>query len=102
MCYYSNIHFFHYTVYCESCIVNPDEQMLTCKVCQSCHPSGFPKVCLELGRFLEEQFPKEYAMRRDAVQFKVKQADLKHENPAACMLTSGQFHYSDVSVYLGV
>lgn len=68
--------------------------MLTCKVCQSCHPSEFPKVCLELGCFLEEQFPKEYALRRDAVQF--KQADLTHENRAGCMLTSAQFHYSDV------
>ncbi|XP_068323897.1 E3 ubiquitin-protein ligase PRT1-like [Pyrus communis] len=74
-------------VYCESCIVNPDEQMLTCKVCQSCHPSEFPKVCLELGCFLEEQFPKEYALRRDAVQF--KQADLTHENRAGCTTKDG-------------
>ncbi|PQQ08047.1 E3 ubiquitin-protein ligase PRT1 isoform X2 [Prunus yedoensis var. nudiflora] len=69
-------------VYCESCIVKPDEQMLRCNVCQSSHPSGFPKVCLVIGHFLEEQFPKEYALRRAAVQ--LKQADSKHENPNAC------------------
>lgn len=91
MCSYSNIHFFfHCTVYCESCIVKPDEQMLRCNVCQSSHPSGFPKVCLVLGHFLEEQFPKEYAVRRAAVQ--LKQADSKHENPNACKSNNAQFH----------
>ncbi|KAL6217716.1 hypothetical protein ACLB2K_010933 [Fragaria x ananassa] len=64
-------------VYCESCIVNPDEQKLRCQVCPSFHPTGCPKVCLELHNFLVEQFPKELAHRRDDVQ-------LKHVNPTAC------------------
>lgn len=64
--------------------------MLRCNVCQSSHPSGFPKVCLVLGHFLEEQFPKEYALRRAAVQ--LKQADSKHENPNACKSNNAQFH----------
>ncbi|MED6212517.1 hypothetical protein PIB30_084166 [Stylosanthes scabra] len=56
-------------VFCEACMMNLDDQALKCQVCQSPHPRGFPKVCLALGHFLEEQFPEEYAKRRDAVQF---------------------------------
>ncbi|KAE9603360.1 hypothetical protein Lal_00008217 [Lupinus albus] len=55
-------------VYCETCIVNLAVEVLKCEVCQSLHPKGFPKVCLALDHFLEEQFPEEYAKRRDAVQ----------------------------------
>ncbi|KAJ6941747.1 E3 ubiquitin-protein ligase PRT1 [Populus alba x Populus x berolinensis] len=56
-------------VYCETCI-GPVNEMLTCQVCQSLHPRGFPKVCLEFDHFLEEYFPTEYAMRIEAVQAK--------------------------------
>nr|AFK48927.1 unknown [Lotus japonicus] len=42
--------------------------MLRCQVCQSPHPRGFSKVCLALDHFIEEQFPEEYAQRRDAIQ----------------------------------
>lgn len=71
-------------VYCESCIVNQDEQMLRCQVCQSFHPTGFPKVCLDLCNFLDEHFPKECAHRRDAVQLKhVNSEKKKHVNPTA-------------------
>lgn len=86
---YSYIPYFHCTVYCESCIVNPDEQKLRCQVCPSFHPTGCPKVCLELHNFLVEQFPKELAHRRDDVQ-------LKHVNPTACMSTecSIPFYYA--------
>ncbi|XP_075649337.1 E3 ubiquitin-protein ligase PRT1 [Castanea sativa] len=51
-------------VYCESCVIIPAVEMLKCQVCQTSHPRGFPKVCLELDHFLEEQFPKEYMLRR--------------------------------------
>ncbi|XP_015892584.3 E3 ubiquitin-protein ligase PRT1 [Ziziphus jujuba] len=57
-------------VYCESCAIGIAGEMLKCQVCQSPQPKGLPKVCLELGNFLEEQFPKEYALRRDAVRLK--------------------------------
>ncbi|KAH7517532.1 hypothetical protein FEM48_Zijuj09G0075000 [Ziziphus jujuba var. spinosa] len=57
-------------VYCESCAIDIAGEMLKCQVCQSPQPKGLPKVCLELGNFLEEQFPKEYALRRDAVRLK--------------------------------
>ncbi|KAJ1427987.1 Zinc finger, ZZ-type [Sesbania bispinosa] len=55
-------------VYCESCIIDLPDEMLRCQVCQSPHPTGFPKVCLALDHFLEEQFPEEYARRRDSIQ----------------------------------
>ncbi|XP_041005408.1 E3 ubiquitin-protein ligase PRT1 [Juglans microcarpa x Juglans regia] len=57
-------------VYCESCIIIPAGEMLKCQVCQTLHPRGFPKVCLELDHYLEQNFPKEYVLRRDAVQLK--------------------------------
>lgn len=97
-CNYSNIPCFHGTVYCESCIVNQDEQMLRCQVCQSFHPTGFPKVCLDLCNFLDEHFPKECAHRRDAVQLKhVNSEKKKHVNPTARMSTECTVpFYSDV------
>ncbi|XP_076928377.1 E3 ubiquitin-protein ligase PRT1-like [Bidens hawaiensis] len=55
-------------VYCESCITIPAEGMLMCQVCVCRHPSGFPKVCRELDRFLEDQFSSEYALRRSTIQ----------------------------------
>ncbi|KAK6937654.1 hypothetical protein RJ641_031162 [Dillenia turbinata] len=54
--------------YCQTCIGMPNDDVLTCQVCERIHPHGFPKVCLELDHFFEEQFPKEYALRRDASQ----------------------------------
>lgn len=62
-------------VYCESCTIDIADEMLKCQVCQSPHPKGLPKVCLELGYFLEEQFPKEYALRRGAVRLKQVDSD---------------------------
>lgn len=84
-CYdYSFIVFlFFFLVYCESCIIIPTVQQLKCEVCQCLNPNGFPKVCLELDQFLEEQFCKEYALRRDAVQ--LKKVQLKHESATTCM-----------------
>ncbi|XP_062148287.1 E3 ubiquitin-protein ligase PRT1 isoform X3 [Alnus glutinosa] len=64
-------------VYCESCVIIPAGEMLKCHVCQTLHPKGFPKVCLVLDHFLEEQFPKEYVLRRDAVQLKQVDFELK-------------------------
>ncbi|XP_056170430.1 E3 ubiquitin-protein ligase PRT1-like [Syzygium oleosum] len=55
-------------VYCESCIVNPVDEMIKCQVCQSRHPGGLSEVCLELDHFLEQQFPEEYALRRLAAR----------------------------------
>lgn len=56
---------------------------LKCQMCQFLHPTTFPKVCLELDCFLERQFPKEYASRRDVVQ--LKQACMEIENQTDCM-----------------
>lgn len=72
----SNMYFLNCTVYCESCTVGIADEMIKCQLCQSPHPRGLPKVCLEFANFLQEQFPKEYAIGRDAVQ--LKQVDLKH------------------------
>ncbi|KAK7286806.1 hypothetical protein RJT34_22065 [Clitoria ternatea] len=74
-------------VYCDTCIINLAEEMLKCPVCQSPHPSGSPKVCLVLDHFLEEQFPAEYAQRRDAIQ----QSNLKAKpETTSCSLHNGK------------
>ncbi|CAK7349347.1 unnamed protein product [Dovyalis caffra] len=52
-----------------------DKSNGNCK--QSFHPRGLPKVCLEFDHFLEEQFPAEYALRREAVQAKQPHVLLK-------------------------
>ncbi|XP_050207061.1 E3 ubiquitin-protein ligase PRT1 [Mercurialis annua] len=64
--------------YCESCI-SCNDGMLRCQVCHSLHPTDFPKVSLELDHFLEEQFSRDYAMRRDGVQL----SNIKMENPTS-------------------
>lgn len=69
-------------VYCESCVIVPAVEMLKCLVCQTSHPRGFPKVCLELDHFLEEQFPKEYMLRRDATLLKL--VDVENKHPTIC------------------
>jgi hypothetical protein len=55
-------------VYCETCLVVPKDETLKCDVCESPHPRGFPKVCVELHHFLEEKFPTEYALRKNIAQ----------------------------------
>ncbi|XP_050252893.1 E3 ubiquitin-protein ligase PRT1 isoform X2 [Quercus robur] len=62
-------------VYCESCVIIPAVEMPKCQVCQTSHPRGLPKVCLELDHFLEEQFPKEYMLRRDGSTGTAKQGE---------------------------
>ncbi|XP_020260157.1 E3 ubiquitin-protein ligase PRT1-like isoform X2 [Asparagus officinalis] len=52
-------------VYCQSCLCFTVDGLLRCQVCDSVHPGNFPKVCLEMDHFLEEQFPKEYCARRE-------------------------------------
>ncbi|KAL6505315.1 hypothetical protein OROGR_025132 [Orobanche gracilis] len=56
--------------FCTCCIVLQTNEMLKCEVCQSLHPGDIPKACLEFDHFLEEHFPKEYELRRDAQQMK--------------------------------
>ncbi|KAI3987652.1 hypothetical protein MKX01_027940 [Papaver californicum] len=56
--------------YCESCLEVPENEALSCQLCQSQHPNGFPKVCLVLDNFLETEFPQEYVQRREDVQHK--------------------------------
>ncbi|GAB4841331.1 hypothetical protein Ancab_022057 [Ancistrocladus abbreviatus] len=69
-------------VYCETCIAVPEDDIFRCRVCESPHPSDFPKVCLEFSKFLEEKFPKEYASRRDAVQ--CRQVRLQNRSRPPC------------------
>ncbi|XP_010934264.2 E3 ubiquitin-protein ligase PRT1 [Elaeis guineensis] len=54
-------------VFCESCLSSVVGDPLKCQVCQSLHPGEFPNICLDLDHFLEEQFPREYVMRRENV-----------------------------------
>jgi hypothetical protein len=90
-------------VYCEACIVLAGEA-IRCQVCQSPHPSGFPKVCLELDHFLEEQFPEEYTARRGTVQ--LKQVQFQHENSPTCSTKGGGFFHwlgeNGPDVHIGV
>lgn len=80
---YSDFQILNCAVYCESCLISLSEEIIKCRICQSSHPKGLPKVCLELCQFLEEHFPKEYALRRVAIQ--LKQVNCKHESPITCM-----------------
>ncbi|XP_045828558.1 E3 ubiquitin-protein ligase PRT1-like [Trifolium pratense] len=72
-------------VYCETCITDLPHEVLICQVCQSPHPGGFPKVCLALDQFLEEQFPEEYTLRRDAIQ--PSQIKVQPETTSSCSLS---------------
>ncbi|KAI3915618.1 hypothetical protein MKX01_015443 [Papaver californicum] len=56
--------------YCESCLEVPEIEALSCQLCQSPHPNGFPKVCLVLDNFLETEFAQEYVQRREDVLHK--------------------------------
>ncbi|XP_052190128.1 E3 ubiquitin-protein ligase PRT1-like isoform X2 [Diospyros lotus] len=68
-------------VYCKACILQSSDKVPRCPVCQSAHPNGYPKVCLILDQFLEEQFPEQYAFRREAVS---KQADNQNGSSSTC------------------
>ncbi|KAJ4836730.1 hypothetical protein Tsubulata_050728 [Turnera subulata] len=54
-------------VYCETCIIVPEQGIPKCQICQSLQPNGFPNVCLVLEHFLEEYFPKLYADRQNSL-----------------------------------
>lgn len=69
-------------VYCEACIVVPEDDVIICKVCECPHPSDCPNVCVEFNNFLEERFPKEYAVRRENVE--QKRERFQHKNPSSC------------------
>ncbi|XP_068666048.1 E3 ubiquitin-protein ligase PRT1-like isoform X2 [Aristolochia californica] len=58
-------------VYCRSCLTVPVDGSLNCQDCQSSHPGKFPKACLVLDHFLEEQFPKAYSIRSEEIQVKL-------------------------------
>ncbi|KAK6164255.1 hypothetical protein DH2020_001119 [Rehmannia glutinosa] len=80
--------------FCVCCIVLQTNEMLKCEVCQSLHPGDIPKVCLEFDHFLEEQFPREYELRRGTLQ--MKQEQLSSEVPSTCSSEAGKesFHFS--------
>ncbi|KAL2932862.1 E3 ubiquitin-protein ligase PRT1 [Bienertia sinuspersici] len=69
-------------VYCEACIVIPEDGIIICKVCEYPHPSDRPNVCLDFNNFLEERFRKEYAAQRESVE--QKQERFHHKNPSSC------------------
>jgi len=70
-------------VYCESCIMVPEDEVIICSVCESPHPGQVLKVCLEFNNFLEEKFPEEYAVQRKNVEH--KQLQFRPKSPSACM-----------------
>ncbi|THG01601.1 hypothetical protein TEA_010037 [Camellia sinensis var. sinensis] len=72
-------------VYCETCIISPDDKVPVCQVCLSVHPNGNPKVCLVLKHFLEEQFSEQYALRKEATS---KQSASQNGSPPAYAKTA--------------
>lgn len=72
--------------YCETCIPIPEDEIIICPICEVPHPSDFPEVCLELHKFLEETFPKEYASRRNSIEH--ERADFKQKSSPTCMFNS--------------
>ncbi|XP_073023599.1 E3 ubiquitin-protein ligase PRT1 isoform X1 [Primulina eburnea] len=68
-------------VFCKCCIFPRTNEILMCEVCQNPHPGDIPKVCLEFDHFLEEQFPKEYGLRKG---LQMKQEQFPRETPSAC------------------
>ncbi|XWS31289.1 hypothetical protein CRYUN_Cryun23aG0064600 [Craigia yunnanensis] len=82
--------------YCQTCIIEPADEMLRCQVCQCLHPRGFPKVCLTLDQFLVAKFPKEYALRRDAVQ--LKQVSSENEGATTCSMEAGKQVFSPIQL----
>ncbi|KAK9726527.1 hypothetical protein RND81_05G221500 [Saponaria officinalis] len=69
-------------VLCKACIMVPEDGVIICKVCQIPHPSDCPNICLELNNFLEEQFPDEYALRKqNAEELK---SQYQHKSPSSC------------------
>ncbi|KAI3449887.1 hypothetical protein Pfo_006552 [Paulownia fortunei] len=80
--------------FCICCIVLQKNEMLKCEVCQSPHPGDVPKVCLEFDHFLEEQFPKEYELRRGTLH--MQQEQFPSETPSTCSSEAAKesFHFS--------
>ncbi|CAK9151510.1 unnamed protein product [Ilex paraguariensis] len=74
-------------VYCEACIINPGNKACSCHLCPSVHPNGFPNVCLVLKHFLEEQFPEEYASRKETV---LTMTDCQQGSPSTCSVRAQQ------------
>ncbi|KAK7338925.1 hypothetical protein VNO77_19559 [Canavalia gladiata] len=92
-------------VYCEACVINIVDEMLRCQVCQSPHPRGLPKVCLEFDHFLEEQFPEEYGKRKDEINLRHIKVKPK---TSSCLLDNGHkesinwWSDPDSKVHIGV
>ncbi|XP_056687065.1 E3 ubiquitin-protein ligase PRT1 isoform X2 [Spinacia oleracea] len=86
-------------VYCEACIVVPEDGIIICKVCDYPHPSDCPNVCLELNNFLEEQFPIKYSARRKSVE--EKQARFQHKNPSSCSISKKSTKKGFITPYRG-
>ncbi|XP_020259882.1 E3 ubiquitin-protein ligase PRT1-like isoform X2 [Asparagus officinalis] len=75
-------------VFCDGCLPGLANGPLTCPVCQSMHPGEFPNICLDLDHFLEEQFPTEYAMRKEKAQLKI--AERRHGDSSSGSLRDGK------------
>nr|GFA40716.1 E3 ubiquitin-protein ligase PRT1-like isoform X1 [Tanacetum cinerariifolium] len=79
-------------VFCEACVTIPTEWVLKCQVCELRHPSGVPKVCMELDNFLEEQYSSEYALRRSSIQLNHEQTHISNSpNDAATQVSRLSF-----------
>ncbi|KAK4847597.1 hypothetical protein QYF36_003719 [Acer negundo] len=79
-------------VYCETCIIKQTDEKIRCQICLCLNPKGCPKVCLELDRLLEEQFSKEYALRKDAIQPNKVQSN--HESATTCSMEAGKLGFN--------
>ncbi|KAL9228316.1 hypothetical protein vseg_003909 [Gypsophila vaccaria] len=68
-------------VLCKACIMVPEDGVIICKVCEIPHPSDCPNICLELNNFLEQQFPDEYALRKENAE---ELKSFQHKSASSC------------------
>ncbi|XP_010920334.1 E3 ubiquitin-protein ligase PRT1 isoform X2 [Elaeis guineensis] len=91
-------------VFCESCLSGIVGHQVKCQVCQSLHPGEFPNICLDLDHFLEEQFPREYVMRRETIMFRKIQCTLGEPSSSVLQTekqnTKSSCHVTDDRLWL--
>ncbi|KAJ1694016.1 hypothetical protein LUZ63_010714 [Rhynchospora breviuscula] len=89
-------------VYCESCLASMAGERVECKVCGAPHPGQFPNVCLDLDHFLEENFPEEYAARRQSALVKKSQHQHGNTSSSSAAQANGKSKKkADASLLLG-
>ncbi|KAJ3690098.1 hypothetical protein LUZ61_019262 [Rhynchospora tenuis] len=88
-------------VYCEACLSSMARERVECKVCGAPHPGQFPNVCLDLDHFLEENFPDEYASRRQSAMVKKSQHQHGNASSSSAQGSGKSKKKADSNLFLG-